>query len=52
MLHPGGRALLRAWVVVPNESRSGSSRDASSASSDRDAVEIRPVSDPRFEKLA
>jgi hypothetical protein len=52
MRHPGSRALLRARVVLPNESRSRSSRDAFSASSDRYAVEVWPVPDPRFEKLA
>jgi hypothetical protein len=51
MLHPGSRALIRARVVHPNESRSGSSRDAFSVGSDRDVVEIWLVPDPRFEKL-
>jgi hypothetical protein len=52
MLHPGGRALLRARVVLPSESRSGSRRDAVSAISDQDAVEIWLISDPQFETLA
>jgi hypothetical protein len=52
MRHPGSRALLMARVVFPSESRSGSSRDAFSASSNRTAVEIWPVPNPRFEKLA
>jgi hypothetical protein len=52
MLHPGGRALLKARVVLPNESRSRISRDAFSARLDRDAVEIWPVPDAQFEKFA
>jgi hypothetical protein len=52
MLHPGSRALLSAQVVLPNEYRSGSSRDAFSARFDRDVVNIWPVPDPQFETLA